>query len=553
MKISPGFTLSVFLVVCANHLAAQTVTQINRPDATDHSKTPLGSAAVARRLRAPTLEEHRVKPLKLTQRAVALPDPVVQVSVSRPFGAGSTAKPANKDQGASHVPASSTEPTSKGPPSFEGIGASNYSVPVVPSDTTGAAGQTQYVQWVNEALAVFDKTTGQMHGPYEGSVLWKDFVRQPDESLHSCEKYNNGDPIVEYDKIHDRWLLSQFAITNGPPFFECIAVSTSGDALGSYYRYAYKFDKFNDYPKFSIWPNGYYATFNMFDPGDKPIGGKACVFNASKMLAGDPTAEMICFDTPSGGLLPADFDGPIDRLPDGGAFFAGFSSNEFLNLWTLTPDWTSKPPTASFSGPLHIAVPPFTVACGDAGSCIPQKDSDQKLESLGDRLSYRLTYRRFTDHDSLIAIHSVHLVGKIGQGRTGIRWYEIRNVGSSHPTIYQASTYGPDDSVFRWMGSAAMDKLGNLAIGYSTAGKDLFPSVRYTGRLADDDLNTLSDEIRVIDGSGSQRADRWGDYSSMTVDPEDDCTFWLTTEYLKEGGSYNWRTQITRFHFPNCR
>ena len=543
VKISAIFVLTTFHFICANHAAAQSEPQINLPHAADISKTPLGSAPVARKLRAPTLEEHRVKPLRLTQRAVALPDPVVQTSVSRPFGVGSSGKATQ---------ASAAEAAGKAVLSFEGIGAYNYSIPAVPSDTTGAAGRTQYVEWVNEALAVFDKTTGQMHGPYEGSVLWKDFARQPDGSLNSCEKYNNGDPIVEYDKIHDRWLLSQFAITNGPPFFECVAVSTSGDALGKYYRYAYRFDKFNDYPKFGVWANGYYATFNMFDSGDKPTGGKSCAFNASKMLTGNPTAEMICFDTPYGGLLPADFDGPTDRLPEGGGLFVSFTSNEFLNLWKLTPDWSSKPSTATFTGPLHIAVPPFTVACGDAGSCVPQKESDQRLESLGDRLSFRLTYRRFADHDSLVAIHSVQVVGKSGQSRTGIRWYEIRNVGAFHPTVYQASTYAPDDGIFRWMGSAAMDKLGNLVIGYSAAGRDLFPSVRYAGRLADDELNTLSDENTAVEGTGSQAADRWGDYSSMTIDPEDDCTFWLTNEYLGKSGSYNWRTHIRRLRFPNC-
>lgn len=590
MKISPLLVvlISIQPFGFVGMSLAQAVPAVSKADAADNSSVPLSEAPLVKReKRGAVMVDHRVKRLRSPKRAVNQPDPVVQSETSRPFGAASTlpvrSETLPKTNGEAMVGKSdrqsmnaadparhaATRSTSNATPTldergaasaanfFPGIGSDVYTIPGVPADTTGAAGKTQYVQWVNEAFAVFDKASGQMHGPIEGRYIWKGFPRTKDGSLHPCEKYNDGDPVVAYDRIRDRWLLSQFAVTNGPPYYECIAVSASPDALGSYHRYAFKFDKFDDYPKFSIWPDAYYATFNMFDSdsegNDVPIGGKACAFNKIKMEVGDPTAEMICFDTASGGLLPSDFDGPSEALPQTGAYFLNFTSNTSLNLWILKPNWNSNPAKATFSGPTPVPVPPFTVACGDAGSCIPQKASDQRLESLGDRLLFRIAYRGFSDHESIVVLHSVQVPNDNGSSRTGIRWYEFRDLSNGSPTVYQKSTYAPNDGLSRWMGSAAMDRMGNILIGYSVSGPDLFPSIRYAGRLAGDPLDTLSTEVVAFDGQGSQGVDRWGDYSSVTLDPTDNCTFWLTTEYLKDSGAYNWRTHIRHLQFPNCK
>jgi hypothetical protein len=222
-----------------------------------------------------------------------------------------------------------------------------------------------------------------------------------------------------------------------------------------------------------------------------------------------------------------------------------------LNLWRFHVDWTT-PANTTLTGPIAIPVASFAAACG-GGTCVQQPGVSQKLDSLGDRLMYRLAYRNFGDHKSLVVNHSV----KVGTTRknpyTGIRWYEIRNPGGT-PEVFQQSTFSPDQT-FRWMGSAGMDKQGNLAIGYSASSKTVFPSIRYTGRLATDPLNTLQAEATILNGLGSQTGfnlDRWGDYSGLSIDPVDDCTFWYTTEYLRTNGAWNWSTQIASFKFPGC-
>jgi hypothetical protein len=197
----------------------------------------------------------------------------------------------------------------------------------------------------------------------------------------------------------------------------------------------------------------------------------------------------------------------------------------------------------------------FNRAC-NGSNCVPQPNTTQKLDSLGDRLMYRLGYRRFADgHESLVVNHSVD----VGTGVSSVRWYELRNapgqtVGSAAPVVAQQSTLPASDGIHRWMGSVAMDQAGDMALGYSTSNASVFPSIRYTGRLASDAAGTMQAETLVKAGTGSQlqNLSRWGDYSAMTVDPVDDCTFWFTTEYLKGNGTWNWSTWITSFRFPGC-
>jgi hypothetical protein len=426
---------------------------------------------------------------------------------------------------------------------IEGIGEGlpGYQVTSFPADTTGAAGTTQYVQWVNTSLAVFDKATKQaVLGPRDGSILWQGFGG-------NCENFNDGDPIVLFDRIANRWVLSQFAVS-GTPFSQCIAVSTTEDATGTYHRYEFQYQDFNDYGKFGIWPDAYYAAYNMFGPNSF-LGSKACAFERAKMLNGE-AARMLCFDLPSaGGLLPADVDG--NTAPPAGApnYLMNIGSDK-LNLWKVKVDW-SNPSASTLTGPTPIKTSPFDEACQSApspGSCIVQPKTTVVLDSLSDRLMYRLAYRNFGTHESLVVNHTVAVAS-----RAGIRWYEVRDPGGT-PKIHQQGTYAPTTS-WRWMGSIAMDKLGNVAMGYSVSGSSVFPSIRLAGRSASDPLNKLSAEksVTAATGKGSQKAsDRWGDYSTLTLDPTDDCSFWYTAQYQKDGVN-EWHTKIIRFKFNSCQ
>ena len=427
---------------------------------------------------------------------------------------------------------------------FEGAGSSHprYSVVVAPPDTTGAPGETQYVQWVNTAFGIFKKDTGAiLYGPADGQTLWKGYGGK-------CETDNDGDPVVLYDRLAKRWVMTQFAVTGGPPYFQCVAVSRTSDATGAYARYAYEFADFNDYPKFGVWPDGYYATFNMFGETDF-LGSKACAFERSKMIAGTP-ARMVCFDVSAadggGGMLPSDLDGSAKPPAQSPNYFLNFGRDR-LNLWKFKVNWT-KPSASTFTGPTAIPVAGFEPACNDGPSCIPQPGAG-KLDALGDRLMFRLAYRNFTTHQSLVVNHSV--VADPGTGAAGIRWYELRNIGSAIPEVHQQGTYAPD-AASRWIGSIAMDKSGNVAMGYSVSGSSVSPSARFTGRGAGDPPNAMGAEIVVQNGSGTQQLNRWGDYSDISVDPKDDCTFWFTTEYLPASGKFNWKTRIVHFKFTSC-
>lgn len=434
---------------------------------------------------------------------------------------------------------------------FEGVGQGfsgpqgTFTVNSAPPDTNGAVGATQYVQIVNSAFAVFDKSTkAVVYGPVTTNTLWSGFGGP-------CETDNDGDAVVVYDKAAGRWVISQFAVT-AAPYFQCVAVSATSDATGAYYRYAFPYgSSFPDYPKMGVWPDAYYETFNMFN-GNTFAGAKLCAYDRNSMLSGAAATQQ-CFQlsTSYGGVLPADLDGSTAPPAGSPNYLMNFGSNS-LNLWKFHVDWINTANT-TLAGPTNIPVASFAAACS-GGTCIPQYGTRQKLDSLADRLMFRLAYRNFGTYQSLVVSHSV----KVGTSRknpyTGIRWYEIRNP-SGTPVVYQQSTFSPDTN-YRWMGSVAMDKLGDMALGYSVSSSSIHPGIRYTGRLVSDAPSTMQAENSIIEGLGSQSGNnlsRWGDYSAMTVDPTDDCTFWYTTEYLQNTGSFNWNTRIASFKFPSCQ
>jgi hypothetical protein len=397
---------------------------------------------------------------------------------------------------------------------------------------------------------VFDKSTHAIAAgfPTAGNTLWSGFGG-------GCEINNDGDPIAQYDKAAGRWVLTQFSVTNPTTYgyLQCVAVSTTSDATGTYNRYAFSYGatQFNDYPKLGVWPDGYYVTYNIFN-GNSFGGAKACSFDRSKMLTG-AAATQVCFQLSAsyGGVLPSDLDGTIAPPAGSPNFLMNFGTNS-LNLWKFHVDFAT-PANSTLSSPTSILVAAFNPACG-GGTCIPQPGTAQKLDSLADRLMYRLAYRHFGDgHEALVVNQSVKVSGTKRSEVDGVRWYEIRQPNGA-PVVNQQATYAPSDGVSRWMGSIAMDKVGDMAMGYSASSSSLYPSIRYTGRAPTDALGTMQAENKIVDGTGSQLANlnRWGDYSAMSVDPVDDCTFWYTTEYLKASGTFNWSTQIASFKFPGC-
>ncbi len=426
--------------------------------------------------------------------------------------------------------------------SFEGLGqdTSGFSILAAPPDTNGAVGLTQYVQWVNTSFAVFDKSTTQIIlGPVNGNTLWTGFGGD-------CETSNDGDPIVVYDKLANRWVFSQFVVHRGAgPFSQCVAVSTTPDATGTFNRYAFSYSNFDDYPKMGVWPDAYYVTFNMFSSAF--LGADVCAYDRTAMLNGQP-ATQICFQQGSsvGSLLPSDLDGLIPPPTGSPNFVMNFGANA-LNLYRFHVDFTN-PANSTFTGPTMIPVAPFTPLCNGDNGCVPQPLGDGTLlDSLADRLMHRLAYRNFGDHESLVVNHSV----AVNPGG-GIRWYEIQDPNGT-PAVIQQSTFAPDTG-FRWMGSIAMDSRGDMALGYSVSSDTVFPSIAIAGRLASDPPNAMGTETSIVAGTGSQERGltRWGDYSAIQVDPVDDCTFWYTSEYMKTSGRFNWNTRIASFRFPGC-
>ena len=434
---------------------------------------------------------------------------------------------------------------------FEGVGEglAGYNANVAPPDTTGDVGSTQYVQWVNSHFAVFNKASGQIvYGPAAGNTLWAGFGGP-------CETRNDGDPLVQWDQMAGRWVMSQFALPNGGPYYQCVAVSTTADATGTYNRYAFSYgNNLNDYGKMGVWPDGYYVTYNMFLNASSFNGAWMCALDRDKMLAGQPATQQ-CFQTSTayGSLLPADMDGNT-QPPAGSPNYMLTDASNSLVMWRFKVDW-ANPAATTLTGPTSIPVAAFAHPCPTTsrGACVPQPGTQQKLETLADRLMYRLAYRNFGTHQSLVVTQAVNAGGARKAAKTGVRWYELRNPNGP-VSVYQQGTYAPD-AHWRWMSSAAMDKAGNLAVGYSVSSGTLKPDIRFAARSAADPVNTLGSETIVFSGTGSQTQGlaRWGDYATLSVDPTDDCTMWFTTEYLAADGTWNWHTRINSFKLQGCQ
>jgi hypothetical protein len=415
---------------------------------------------------------------------------------------------------------------------FEGVSANGFA----PPDTNGSVGTTQFVQITNVEYMVFDKTSGAiLLGPALIHTIWTGFGGD-------CETSGDGgDPVVVFDKAAQRWVVSQLA---GNYNSWCMAVSQTSDATGSYFRYAFSSGgNLDDYPKLGVWPDAYYRATNTFINKSTFGGANACAFDRANMLSGGAANE-ICFQETSAvaSLLPSDLDGSTAPPSGSPNYYLELLSSTTLGIFQFHVDFTN-PANSTFTGPTNISVASYS----ELGS-VPQPLGDgTQLDSLSDRLMFRLAYRNFGTYEALVVTHSV-VAGSSG----GARWYEIHSPGSS-PTVFQQGTFAPD-STFRWMGSIAMDKLGDIALGYSASSSNVHPAVRYTGRIPSDPAGQMESEASIFEGTGSQTGglSRWGDYSSISIDPTDDCTFWYTNEYLPSDGSFNWHTRIGSFEFTSC-
>jgi len=461
-----------------------------------------------------------------------------------------------------------------------GNGFPNYSVPDAPPDTTMAVGDTQVVQWVNVSYTVCKKTSPYTCGPaIEGNTLWSSLQGNP-----LCKADNDGDIIVQWDVKAHRWFLTQNVFAS--PYAVCMAISTTDDANGTYYIYQFGIpgNGFPDYPKWGIWPTQYAQAVNNFGPnGSGFVGPMVCLYNRAKLLKGDPSAEQICHQytiTPEyqDSLLPADQDSPTDPPVGQDQFFIGSLGdvdNSHLSLYSAhvnkLSDWSQG---ATFTGEGNsqlITIATFDPACGDTnygGACVPQKGISDLVDSLGGRLMYRFAY--WNDGPQTAPGMAQHWftnwdVAASEGGQNAVRWMEITAPikvihNLSDLSVYQQGTYAPDGN-WRWMGSVARDRAGDILVGYSEScgdtcpgGTPMYPSIFLAGRTPSDPLNTLGAEVQVVAGTGSQpqTSNRWGDYSSIRID-QDGCTFWYTTEYYKVTQVFDWSTQVASAKFANCK
>jgi hypothetical protein len=453
---------------------------------------------------------------------------------------------------------------------------------VAPSDQNLDVGPNDVIQTVNDGMRIWDKNGNPKTAPKLISSLFGNLGG-------ICATTDRGDPVVLYDRMADRWFITQFAFLGAgqaPPFHQCVAVSQNGDPQGAYYTYDFVTPgaSFPDYGKFGVWPDGYYMTVNQFlEPGDNFNGVGAYALDRKKMLVGDPTAAFIYFDMnlasfPEGwnSTLPSDQDG-LEAPPAGAPnTFAYLISDEFedppfnkdaLRLFDFHADFTN-PANSTFT---ERPESPVLVAAFDPRSPSGRNDVKQPppatsadwLDSIQYHLMYRLQYVNRGGIETLVSSTTVNVSGLSPATRAnyqaGVRYFELQRSSPGGPfLLYDNATFSPDagnpsTGVNRWLPSAAIDHMGNLAVSYSTSSTSVFPSIWYAGR----DFNAiggLTGEQHLFDGTAVQlgSVNRWGDYQSLQVDPSDDCTFWTNNQYYNTNSAFNWRTRIGRFKFPTC-
>lgn len=508
--------------------------------------------------------------------------------------------------------AQGTQPAAELVVSFDGLGV-GFKGPQGtatlrnPSDNSLAVGPNHVMQTVNTRTAIFDKQGKVLYGPVPNNTVFKGFGGM-------CESTNNGDTVVRYDQLADRWLIvmpifrraperpdqppvpkasdgPQLSVPGRPgqpgaavplfvpppqqdqppqprgqggpggqrppqekgPYSMCYAISTTSDPMGPYYRYEFLRPLFPDYPRPAVWPDGYY---NPSSTGDDVIQKHTCVVERDKMLKGEPAREQCVIVDGVNFLNNADLDGkqlPPKGTPNivmaaGGTQLKKVFEDDGIYVWKFKVDW-QNPANTKLTGPEKILVAPYRYLCdGQLTNCVPQPGTDRRLDSQGDKIMARLVYRKIGKQESLVAVHSVNTAAGAG----GVRWYEFRVGKDRNVKLHQQGTYAPDNS-YRWMASPAMDKFGNIGIGYSFGGTPHFAGQRFAGRRAKDPLGKLTlSETVLAEGQAAQTVMRWEDYTQTAVDPSDDCTIWYVGDYLKKGET-NYSTRIGAFRMPGCK
>ncbi len=482
-----------------------------------------------------------------------------------------------------------------------------------PSDNSIAVGPDHVVQIVNSRLAVFTKQGKVLYGAVPTNTLFKGFGG-------ACEARNNGDAVVRYDQLADRWLIvmpvfrrsaerpdqpqpwrgggagaaayiSPPGVVGQPgpaaplfvpppappapaaaptdtagrgppparppeergPYSMCYAVSTSPNPLGSYYRYEFLRPLFPDYPRPAVWPDGYYVPTST---GDEVIQKHTCVADRRRMLAGESAAEQCIVVDDVNFLNNADLDGralppagaPNIVMAAGGTQLHGVFDDDGIFVWQFHVDWET-PANTRLAGPQKVAVAPYHYLCdGQLTSCVRQPGTAQHLDAQGDKIMARLVYRNVDGRESIVAVHSVATA--VGGG--GVRWYEFTVSPDRTLALRQQGTYAPD-SFYRWMASPAIDRRGNIGIGYSFGGTPHFPGQRFAARRAGDPpgVLTLREAVLALGEAAQTNTMRWEDYSQTAIDPSDDCTIWYVGDYLKKDAT-SYSTRIGAFRLPGC-
>lgn len=436
---------------------------------------------------------------------------------------------------------------------------------IAPPDPVGDIGPNHYLAMSNYSFAVYNRSGSLVFGPAANNSLWAGLGGP-------CQNRNDGDPIVLYDQFADRWLLTQFT-AGSAPFFNCVALSQTSDPMGPWYRWQIaNGSDFPDYPKYGVGSDAYFISTRDFQgsTGGPYIGLGAFALNRAQMIAGDPDPIIVSFfversvpENAGDGILPMDIDGStlppadsphyfIGTMDDGGPYAA---DQDAITVWEFDVDF-EIPADSTFTLVHTVPIASYDTMfpCGPTDrNCIPQPNTANKVDHQGyrQRPLHRAAYRNFGTYEALVANQSVEAAPEM----SGIRWWEIRNPGSS-PVIYQQGTYAPgvEDGIHRWFGSVAMDSAGNVALGYSASSESVFPGIRYSGRLFTDLPGTMGQgEGVIVNGTGSQTgSQRWGDYSSMNVDPTDDCTFWYVNQYIPATSFNGWRLRVGAFRFDEC-
>jgi len=399
-----------------------------------------------------------------------------------------------------------------------------------PPDTNGVIGPNHFVQTVNTSIGIFSKTTGARISAFTFDTFFAN------SGTAECDTANGGDPTAVYDVPSGRWVIADFAWLNinTGPFFECLAVSSGSDPVAStwtFYSVPAGDGNFPDYPKFGSGPDAVFFTINNF-AGNTYVGAGVYALRRSTLGAAALQVQHIATSSTFFSLLPANL---VDAAPPAGPEYVTSVWNGLLQVWRFTVNWTT-PSATTFT---NIAAIPVSYA--SQGRIATPGES---VDSLSPRAMNKAQQRN----------GSLWLTQTVRTGnRAGVRWYEVTNLTGT-PGIRQQSTFAPDTS-HRWMPSLAVDKQGNMAVGYNVASRSLNPAIRYAGHLVTDPLNTLGQaETSLIAGTGAPSTgnfNRWGDYSEMSVDPVDGCTFWFTGEYYATTGA-NWQTRIGSFKFPGC-